>query len=202
MTNANKLDYLRLLIAHHTVNRFGPQAALIRAGLLTVIPALVLGLFSAGDLATLVTGLVDISVEEWRGNSVMPGLGQGQGQGLHSNFWDDQDNSAGGSASAGAPESEPIQIRWFWALCADLTPEQRGLLLRFCTGCSRLGPGGFQSLEPKFSISLVPYVPSRCLPTAATCFNLLKLPLYPDEKTLRKNVVTATLYGSEGFAFS
>lgn len=39
------------------------------------------------------------------------------------------------------------------------------------------------------------------LPTAATCFNLLRLPLYESEGQLRKQVMTALLYGSEGFSF-
>jgi HECT-domain (ubiquitin-transferase) len=94
------------------------------------------------------------------------------------------------------------QMRWFWEVVGEMSQQERGLLLRFCTGCSRLGAGGFSSLQPKFAITLVPYDPSRALPTAATCFNLLRLPLYPDRVTLRKAVTTAMLYGSAGFTFS
>ena len=42
---------------------------------------------------------------------------------------------------------------------------------------------------------------SAPLPTASTCFNLLRLPLYEDEGQLRKQVMTALVYGSEGFSF-
>ena len=72
----------------------------------------------------------------------------------------------------------------------------------FCTGTSRLPSGGFGGLDPKFTINVVPFSAATSLPTASTCFNLLKLPAYPDEASLRKNVFTATLYGSTGFSFT
>ena len=171
---SNRDEYIRLLVAHHTETRFGRQAALVRAGLLTVVPQPILGLYSEADLSTLITGLPEVSADEWRRHTVL---------------------------QHGCPSDSP-QLRWFWALVAEMTQQERGLLLRFCTGCSRLGAGGFAALEPRFCINLVSYDASRALPTAATCFNLLKLPLYPDSRALRKSVTTAMLYGSTGFAFS
>ena len=75
-------------------------------------------------------------------------------------------------------------------------------IYRFSTGCSRLPVGGFAALTPSFNITKVPYSPKNSLPTSATCFNLLRLPNYPNEVTLRKNVMIAILYGSEGFSYS
>lgn len=76
------------------------------------------------------------------------------------------------------------------------------LYSRFCTGCSRLPSGGFAAIQPKFTITRVSYIQERSLPTAATCFHLLKLPDYPNRQLLNKNLHTAIVYGSEGFAFT
>ena len=50
----------------------------------------------------------------------------------------------------------------------------------FSTGCSRLPVGGFAALHPPFTVQLsaFPYDAAKTLPTAATCFNMLKLPRY------------------------
>lgn len=102
------------------------------------------------------------------------------------------------------------------------------VVYRFCTGSSKLPVGGFGFLNPPFQINFTA-LPSRLgppekhrsgggssnsssggnattnpaapLPTAATCFNLLRLPLYESEGQLRKQVMTALVYGSEGFSF-
>ena len=43
----------------------------------------------------------------------------------------------------------------------------------------------FSALEPTFTVYLVS-LPSSSLPTASTCFNMLKLPEYPTEAILRR----------------
>ena len=73
---------------------------------------------------------------------------------------------------------------------------------RFCTGSAKLPIRGFSELKPVFTITLTPWSPDRALPTASTCFNLFKLPYYPTESLLRKYVMCAILYGSEGFSFT
>lgn len=37
-------------------------------------------------------------------------------------------------------------IGWFWRLVVDLKQDEKGLLLKFCTGSPRLPPGGFANL--------------------------------------------------------
>jgi hypothetical protein len=39
------------------------------------------------------------------------------------------------------------------------------------------------------------------LPTAATCFNQLRLPEYPSEAILQHRIATALRHGVEGFGF-
>ena len=44
-------------------------------------------------------------------------------------------------------------------------------------------------------------VGAYCLPTAATCFNTLRLPEYPTYEALEEAVTIALRHGVEGFAF-
>ena len=44
-------------------------------------------------------------------------------------------------------------------------------------------------------------VGAYCLPTAATCFNTLRLPEYPTYEALEQAVTIALRHGVEGFAF-
>lgn len=63
-------------------------------------------------------------------------------------------------------------------------------------------PHTIHRLFPRFAIQRADYSKMRPLPTSSTCFNLLKLPLYPDSPTLEKSLLLAIRFGAEGFAFS
>ena len=102
----------------------------------------------------------------------------------------------------GGYESYSPPIRWLWRFIGSLSASDRALLLKFCTGTSRLPVGGFKALSPRFCVQAWPYDPALPLPRAATCFNMLKLPLYRSEKELEKNVLLAIRFGSEGFSFT
>jgi ankyrin repeat protein len=175
VSDTNKSSYIKLMVKHHTRGRMGPQAKLVRKGLLSVIgPSLLLSLFSDSDLYVCLQGSGSISLDDWK---------------LHTKY----QNCTGLSDR---------RISWFWRLVNEMSGIDKSKLLMFATGTSRLPAGGFASLEPKFTVNMVPYESNTSLPTASTCFNLLKLPAYPDEASLRKNVLTAALYGSTGFSFS
>jgi hypothetical protein len=45
-----------------------------------------------------------------------------------------------------------LVLLWFWEVLKDFNEEQRRLLLRFCTGSSRVPPGGFAELQPNFAV--------------------------------------------------
>jgi ubiquitin-protein ligase E3 C len=59
---------------------------------------------------------------------------------------------------------------------------------------------GFKELEPLFAIRAGETDPTR-LPSSATCVNLLKLPAYRDEATLRAKLLQA-ITSSSGFDLS
>ncbi|VDP38075.1 unnamed protein product [Schistosoma curassoni] len=105
-------------------------------------------------------------------------------------------------------------IRWLWdILRRDFDDRERSLFLKFVTSCSRPPLLGFANLEPPFCIRCVHYTNedqdlgdtlgsvlkgflgvvgrreevSR-LPTASTCFNLLKLPNYSSRSALKEKL--------------
>ena len=116
-------------------------------------------------------------------------------------------------------------INWLWdILDKDFTSKERGSFLKFVTSCSKPPLLGFQHLEPPFSIRCVEVGdddddgdtigsvmrgflalrrrdPVNRLPTASTCFNLLKLPNYQKKSTLREKLRYAVT-SNTGFELS
>lgn len=120
-----------------------------------------------------------------------------------------------------AGEGVEEYIGMFWQVVESLTEEQKRKLLKFVTGCSRPPLLGFkvkkktlvfdsknsrfsihflQDLYPQFTIQVVPAEQKR-LPTAATCMNLLKLPRFNNETTLRQKL-TYAIESEAGFELS
>ena len=75
------------------------------------------------------------------------------------------------------------------------TVEERGNVLRFITGTSRVPLDGF---DPVFTITKASDVGSGALPTAHTCFNQLVLPPYESLEQLVEKMQYA-LRESKGF---
>lgn len=83
----------------------------------------------------------------------------------------------------------------FWRTLAEFSVQDFSLFLQFVTSNPRPPLLGFASLKPKFGITMVPAAAgvqaNSRLPTAATCFNLLKLPFYPTRELLRDKLLEA-----------
>ncbi|VDM62049.1 unnamed protein product [Angiostrongylus costaricensis] len=116
-------------------------------------------------------------------------------------------------------------IKWLWEIVEkDFTPEERRLFLKFVTSCSRPPLLGFSYLEPPFSIRCVEVSDdqdqgdtlgsvvrgflalkksqsSSRLPTASTCFNLLKLPNY-NKKSVLLSKLRYAIHSETGFELS
>lgn len=90
-------------------------------------------------------------------------------------------------------------LRWFWEVVEELTLEQRCMLLHFATGSSRLPPGGFQDLKPKFSVD-ISKDSSDHLPHSHTCVNKLVLCRYFSKDQMQEKVLQAIT--SQGFGFA
>ena len=114
-------------------------------------------------------------------------------------------------------------VRWFWEVLGDLTKEEKKAFLRYVTSCSKPPVGGFSTLDPPLTIRCVQESDSgpsqgerplsmfgallglgddiERLPTASTCFNLLKLPPYKKKTTLASKLKYAINSGA-GFELS
>ncbi|KAJ3224373.1 Ubiquitin-protein ligase E3B [Clydaea vesicula] len=113
-------------------------------------------------------------------------------------------------------------IRAFWKFLQKISSEDRKLFLKFVTSCSKPPVGGFRHLQPQFciryvsdgdendgSVTIGGVIKSfvglgkdyRRLPTASTCFNLLKLPAYRKNATLKEKLLYA-IRSAKGFELS
>ncbi|XP_061589686.1 probable E3 ubiquitin-protein ligase HERC1 isoform X2 [Cololabis saira] len=77
-------------------------------------------------------------------------------------------------------------ISWFWQSLEEFTNEERVLFLRFVCGRSRL-PSNPADITQKFQIIKVDR-PINGLPTAQTCFFLLRLPPYTTQAVLAERL--------------
>ncbi|XP_029941533.1 probable E3 ubiquitin-protein ligase HERC1 [Salarias fasciatus] len=77
-------------------------------------------------------------------------------------------------------------IGWFWQSLEEFTNEERVLFLRFVSGRSRL-PSNPADITQKFQIIKVDR-PINGLPTAQTCFFLLRLPPYTGQAVLAERL--------------
>uniref|UniRef100_A0A665WLM9 HECT-type E3 ubiquitin transferase n=1 Tax=Echeneis naucrates TaxID=173247 RepID=A0A665WLM9_ECHNA len=77
-------------------------------------------------------------------------------------------------------------IGWFWQSMEEFTNEERVLFLRFVSGRSRL-PSNPADMTQKFQIIKVDR-PVNGLPTAQTCFFLLRLPPYTSQAILAERL--------------
>lgn len=160
-----------LVAKHHVCDRVRVQSEAFRRGLWEVIDKSWLRIFNEPELQVLISGPSDgkIDVADMRANS----------------------RYAGGYT--------PIDrnIIRFWKVVGSLSSTQQAALLRFVTSCERPPPLGFSTLNPPFTIQRVGILrDGDKLPTASTCFNVLKLPTYSSEKVLRQRLIYAIESGA------
>ncbi|KAK9832830.1 hypothetical protein WJX81_005036 [Elliptochloris bilobata] len=186
VTDANRLLYVHLAADWHLNGRLGAAAGAFASGLHQVIPAAWLRLFSPDEVNQLLAGGVGgggLDLADMRAHTVYSG---------------------GFSAAS-------VTVRLFWKVVEGMTAEQRGLLLRFVTSVSRAPLGGFRHMNPPLTIHKVyceasPFAAMGArdvdrLPSASTCFNLLKLPNYRRADTLRSKLLYA-ISANAGFELS
>ena len=149
-----------------------------RNGFLLAIPEQwIVDFFDSTELAILFAETQDIDTAEWR---------------AHTHY-------------TGYKESDP-PVQWFWEIVESvLTKDEKRLLLMFSTGMTAVPVGGFASLESihrdKVPFTIYMLNDIEALPTAATCFNMLRLPAYPNKEMLRNKLLAAIRFGSTGFSF-
>ena len=82
----------------------------------------------------------------------------------------------------------------FWSILHSLTVDQKKKFLFFVTGCARAPMGGLGKLRMLIQRS----ADEGRLPTSHTCFNVLLLPDYRDDESMRRHLMTA-INNAEGF---
>uniref|UniRef100_A0A914EGA9 Ubiquitin-protein ligase E3B n=1 Tax=Acrobeloides nanus TaxID=290746 RepID=A0A914EGA9_9BILA len=197
VTNENKILYIHKMAQYRVIRQTKEQCEHFVAGFRSIIHSKWLTLFDTHELQYLISGMrSDIDLADLKRNVQYYG-------GFHGNH---------------------RLIKWLWQILeSDFTVEERHLFLKFVTSCSRAPLLGFAYLEPPFSIRCVEVSddqdqgdtlgsvirgflaikrkPTSRLPTASTCFNLLKLPNYSKKSTLLEKLRYA-IHSETGFELS
>lgn len=170
------LSFLGLVTKYYVVDRVKEQSEAFTRGLWEVIDKSWLHIFNEPELQVLISGASDgkIDVEDMRANT----------------------HYTGGFTSIDRNVSR------FWSVFSSMSSNQQANLLRFVTSCERPPPLGFATLTPPFTIQRVGIMrDGDKLPSASTCFNILKLPTYSSEKVMKERLIYAIESGA-GFELS
>lgn len=198
VTNDNRIVYIHLMAHFKMHTQIREQTRAFVKGFRSIINPEWLSMFSIPELQRIIAGdNVEVNLKDLRKNTQYYG-------GFHDNH---------------------RVVSWLWDILEkDLTPEEHSLFLKFVTSCSKPPLLGFAHLEPPFSIRCVEVGddedtgdtvgsvvrgflavgrrdPVHRLPTASTCFNLLKLPNYQKKATLR-NKLKYAIASNTGFELS
>lgn len=151
----NKMQFV-MLASYYKLNKSNRAAVqAFLQGLFEVVPKELIEMFSVKELSLIVNGAdCEIDVQEWQNNTIYD-----------------------------APfHAEHEVILMFWQVVKEeMGEEERSKLLSFVTSSARAPVLGFSSL--KFTIH--PCVEGEeSLPTASTCANVLKLPMYKEKSVM------------------
>jgi len=146
VTEENKHEYVRMVVEHKLLTSVKDQMEAFLKGFHDIIPADLISIFTEQELELLISGLPEIDVDDWKGNTE------------YHNY------------NASSP-----QIQWFWRAVRSFDKEERAKLLQFVTGTSKVPLNGFKELEGmngvnRFNIHR-DYGNKERLPSSHTCFN-------------------------------
>jgi hypothetical protein len=154
VTNANKEDYLRLMIQGRLKDFVAHRLKAFCEGFYSIIPPETIKIFTPAELDLLICGLPKIDVEDWKRNCV---------------------------CTLPYTMNHPV-IEMFFEQIAKWRQEDLGKLLEFITGSSRVPTTGFSWFaDMGIPIQIAPGGEGQRLPVAHTCFHMLQLPEYQQE---------------------
>ncbi|XP_042213682.1 ubiquitin-protein ligase E3C-like isoform X2 [Homarus americanus] len=172
VTNENRIEYIYRMADYKLNKQIAKQSQAFKKGVADVVPLEWLQMFDWRELQMLISG-ASVPID----------------------LLDLMDNTKYG----GTYNTDHPTIQAFWQVIRGFDETQKRQLLKFVTSCSRPPLLGFKELQPAFCIQ--PSGSEDRLPTASTCMNLLKLPEYKKEHTLRDKLLYAITSGS-GFELS
>ncbi|KAL1888746.1 ubiquitin-protein ligase (E3) [Sporothrix stenoceras] len=168
VTNENRPLYISYVARHRLMAQPYLVTKAFLRGLGTIIDPVWLRMFNQNELQRLVGGdSSEIDIDDLRRNTIYGGLYQ-----------------------IGDDLQEHPTVKLFWDVVQSLPDDDRRLLLKYVTSTPRAPLLGFSQLSPKFSIRDAGTDEAR-LPSTSTCVNLLKLPRYSTEETLRDKLLYA-----------
>lgn len=198
VTNDNRIAYMHAVAQFRMRTQIREQTAAFARGFRSIVATEWLAVFSAPEVVRLIAGdNSPMDLKDLR---------------KHTNYY------------GGFHDAHRV-INWLWDILErDFDAKERAAFLKFVTSCSKPPLLGFQHLEPPFSIRCVEVSddeddgdtvgsvlrgfislrrkdPVNRLPTASTCFNLLKLPNYQKKSTLRDKLRYAVM-SNTGFELS
>lgn len=178
VTNENRLVYISYMARYRLQIQPHLQTSAFLRGLGTIISPSWMSMFNQAELQTLVSGTSqEVNVSDLRANTQYGGLYVIGDDGL-----------------------EHPSIQLFWKVMENLDDTDRKKVLKFVTSTPRAPLLGFKNLNPRFSIRDSGRDQTR-LPSTSTCVNLLKLPMYQDERTLKERLLYSINSGA-GFNLS
>jgi ubiquitin-protein ligase E3 C len=178
VTNQNRLVYISYMARHRLQNQPYAQTTAFLRGLSTMIQPSWLSMFNQAELQTLISGTrTSIDIEDLRRHTIY-----------------------GGVYVVGDDGLEHPTIQLLWKVMKEMSDDERRAVLKFVTSTPRAPLLGFGTLNPRFSIRDAGNDQAR-LPSTSTCVNLLKLPMYRDEATLKEKLLYSVFSGA-GFDLS
>jgi ubiquitin-protein ligase E3 C len=169
----NWIEYIQTMADFKLNRQIRAQCNAFRQGLANVLPISWLYMFNTKELQVLISGAeIPVDVDDLM---------------VYTKY--------GGDYS---PEHKTIKM--FWSVVRSFDDLQRRQLLKFVTSCSRPPLLGFKDLDPPFCIQNAGEDTDR-LASASTCMNLLKLPTYTDENTMKEKLLYSIQSGV-GFELS
>ncbi|XP_076073361.1 ubiquitin-protein ligase E3C-like [Mytilus galloprovincialis] len=172
VNNNNKIEYIHLMADYKINKQIRQHCTAFRQGMADLINLEWLRMFDHQELQVLISGaLVPVDIADLK---------------HHTNY-------------SGGYTSDHRIIKWFWEAVESFTDHQKRQLLKFVTSCSRPPLLGFKDLYPAFCVHHGGS--EERLPTASTCMNLLKLPEFGNEETLKNKLLYAIESGA-GFELS
>lgn len=178
VTNGNRLIYIAHMARYRLQIQSRLQTDAFLRGLGTIVSTSWLSMFNQSELQILVGGTsTEVNILDLRANTQYGGLYVIGDDGL-----------------------EHPSIQLFWKVMQNLDDSDKKKVLKFVTSTPRAPLLGFGNLNPRFSIRDSGADQTR-LPSTSTCVNLLKLPIYRDEKTLKERLLYSVNSGA-GFNLS
>lgn len=169
----NKIEYIHLMADYKINKQIRNHCVAFRHGMSDLINLEWLRMFDHHELQVLISGAsIPINIDDLK---------------KHTNY------------SGGYNVDHPV-IRMFWNAVESFTDDQKRKLLKFVTSCSRPPLLGFKDLYPPFCVHYGGSETDR-LPSSSTCMNLLKLPEFKDDQTMKTKLLYAFESGT-GFELS